>query len=146
RLAWHSYGTGDTTVLLMPTWQIVDSRFWKAQVGHLARHFRVVTYDGRGSGDSDRPVGPHHYANRECAEDAVAVLDAIDTERAVVVALSAGTTWTMVLAADHPDRVQGIVAISPAVNFADGAAHGRDAFDERLAEHRDWDRYNRHYW
>ena len=45
------------TVLLMPTWSIVHSRFWKAQVGYLARHYRVVTFDGRGSGRSDRPGG-----------------------------------------------------------------------------------------
>ena len=40
----------------MPTWSIVPSRFWKAQVAYLARHFRVVTFDGRGSGRV-RPAG-----------------------------------------------------------------------------------------
>ncbi|MGI8985517.1 MAG: alpha/beta fold hydrolase, partial [Nocardioidaceae bacterium] len=57
RLAYEVFGTGDTTVLLMPTWSIIDSRFWKAQVPFLSRHFRVVTFDGRGSGRSDRPRG-----------------------------------------------------------------------------------------
>ncbi len=47
-LAWESYGDGATTLVLMPTWSIVPSRFWKAQVAYLARHFRVVTFDGRG--------------------------------------------------------------------------------------------------
>ena len=51
-------GAADTTVLLMPAWSIVHSRFWKAQVGYLARHYRVVTFDGRGSGRSDRPERP----------------------------------------------------------------------------------------
>ena len=54
RLAYRVYGEGATTVVLMPTWTIIDSRFWKAQVGFLARHYRVVTFDGRGSGR----VGP----------------------------------------------------------------------------------------
>ena len=57
-LAYDVYGAGRTpTLLLMPTWSIVHSRIWKAQVAYLARHFRVVTFDGRGSGASDRPVG-----------------------------------------------------------------------------------------
>ena len=47
--------------LLLPTWSIIHSRFWKAQVPYLARHHRVVTFDGRGSGRSDRPVGAAAY-------------------------------------------------------------------------------------
>ncbi|HEX8037194.1 MAG TPA: hypothetical protein VF510_25290, partial [Ktedonobacterales bacterium] len=34
------------TVLLLPTWSIIHSRFWKAQVPYLARHYRVITFDG----------------------------------------------------------------------------------------------------
>ena len=33
------YGSGPTTVLLLPTWSIVPSRFWKLQVPFLSRHF-----------------------------------------------------------------------------------------------------------
>ena len=46
RVAWMRYGIGDPTILLMPTWCIVPSRHWKAQVPFLARRFRVVTFDG----------------------------------------------------------------------------------------------------
>ena len=55
RLRYTVHGSGPATVVLLPTWSIVRSRMWKAQVPHLARHHRVVTFDGRGSGDSDRP-------------------------------------------------------------------------------------------
>ena len=44
------------TILLMPTWSIVHSRHWKLQIPFLARRFRVVTFDGRGNGRSDRPT------------------------------------------------------------------------------------------
>src|SRR3712207_9014318 len=55
---------------------------------YLSRHFRVVTFDGRGNGRSDRPEGAAAYRNEEYAADALAVLDATGTERAVVVGLS----------------------------------------------------------
>ena len=62
--------------VLVPTWSIVPSRFWKAQVGFLARHYRVITFDGRGSGRSGRPEGAAAYTDGEYADDIVAVLDA----------------------------------------------------------------------
>jgi hypothetical protein len=50
---WEVFGDGEPTLLLLPTWTIIHARFWKAQVPYLARHFRVVTYDG-----PRRPAGP----------------------------------------------------------------------------------------
>ena len=58
RVSWERYGDGEPTVFLLPTWSIVHSRFWKAQIPYLARHFRVLTFDGRGNGRSDRPPAP----------------------------------------------------------------------------------------
>ena len=47
RIFYEVFGTGDPTVLLLPTWSIIHSRIWKAQVPYLARHCRVITFDGR---------------------------------------------------------------------------------------------------
>jgi len=69
-VAYKVYGDGEPTVLLMPTWSIVPSRFWKAQVPYLSRHFRVITFDGRGSGQSDAPTGDGAYADQEFVADA----------------------------------------------------------------------------
>ena len=55
RVFWERYGEGATTILLLPTWEIVHSRSWKMQIPILARHARVVTFDPRGNGRSDRP-------------------------------------------------------------------------------------------
>jgi pimeloyl-ACP methyl ester carboxylesterase len=56
KLPFEVFGDGEPTLLLLPTWTIIHARFWKAQVPYLARHFRVVTYDGPGNGGSDRPL------------------------------------------------------------------------------------------
>src|SRR5215211_2382482 len=101
RLFWERYGDGETTVFLLPTWSIVHSRFWKTQIPYLARHYRVLTFDGRGNGSDDRTTGAAAYTEVEFAADALAVMDATATRRAVLVSLSCGALWSTVLAADH---------------------------------------------
>ena len=64
RLYYEVHGSGDTTMLLLPTWSIVDKRVWKMQIPYLSRHFRVVTYDPRGNGRSDRPQDPSRTHRR----------------------------------------------------------------------------------
>ena len=55
RLYWEVHGGGSPSIVLLPPTPISHSRLWKAQVHHLARHHRVVVYDGRGNGRSDVP-------------------------------------------------------------------------------------------
>jgi len=147
RVFYEVYGWGEPTIFLLPTWSIIHSRFWKAQIPYLARHFRVVTFDGRGNGRSDRPVGASAYTPDELAADALAVMDATTTERAVLAALSCGALWATILAADHPKRVDSVVYIGPAVGLAPGHPE-RDVhpFDKSLATEEDWAKYNSHYW
>ncbi len=147
RVWWEAYGSGERTVMLLPTWSIVHSRFWKGQIPYLARHFRVLTFDGRGNGRSDRPVGGAAYATDEFAADAIAVMDATDTASAVMVSLSCGALWATILAAEHPERVDGAVYVGPAVALAPNHPE-RDGspFEDALENHDGWAKYNRHYW
>jgi pimeloyl-ACP methyl ester carboxylesterase len=147
RVFYEVYGSGEPTLLLLPTWSIIHSRFWKLQIPYLARHFRVVTFDGRGNGRSDRPAGAEAYTPDELAADALAVMDATATDRAALVALSCGALWSTILAADHPERVESVVYIGPAVGLAPGHPE-RDVhpFDRSLATEEDWAKYNSRYW
>ena len=79
RVHYEVYGSGEPTVLLLPTWSIIHSRHWKMQIPYLARHCRVLTFDGRGNGRSDRPDVSEAYDEREFAADALAVMDATET-------------------------------------------------------------------
>ncbi len=146
RLFYEVYGSGEPTVLLLPTWSVVHSRFWKAQIPYLARHCRVVTFDGRGNGRSDRPQGAEAYSTTEFARDAIAVMDETGTERAVLVALSCGALWGTLLAADHPDRVEAIAYIGPAVALASGHPERESPFEDALDSDEGWAQYNAHYW
>jgi pimeloyl-ACP methyl ester carboxylesterase len=139
--------TAEPTVLLLPTWSIIHSRFWKAQVPYLARHYRVITFDGRGNGRSDRPLDPTAYASAEFVADALAVLDANATQRAVLVSLSMGALWALMLAAEHADRVAGSVFVGPSLPMSPRhESRTAYSFDEMLDTDEGWAKYNRHYW
>ena len=150
RVYWESFGEGEGAVLLLPTWSVIHSRHWKAQIPYLARQFRVVTFDGRGNGMSDRPTSASAYHEREFIADAVAVLDATGVPSACVTGLSMGGLRALMLAAEHPDRVLGACAIAPSVPVPlvpdpPGWQEGFD-FDAERDRYEGWQKYNRHYW
>ena len=72
---------------------------------------RVVAYDARGHGDSD-PAQPYDY--RALAADLHGVLDERAIGRAVLAGASMGAHTAVRLALEHPDRVAGLVLITPA--------------------------------
>ncbi len=146
RVAYEVYGQGEPTIFLVPTWQIVHSRLWKAQIPYLARHGRVVTFDPRGNGNSDRPTASAAYAEREMAADILAVMDATSTERATLVTLSLGAQRGLIVSAEHPDRVDGLVAVGPGVRLAKGPPERSYPFDAVLDTEDGWAKDNIHYW
>ena len=148
RIFWERYGEGEPAVLFLPTWSIVHSRLWKLQIPYFARRSRVLTFDGRGNGRSGRPQTAEAYAESEFAADALAVLDATGTRRAVLVSLSLGADRSLRLAAEHPERVLAAIFIGPALPIGDPHPD-REAvrsFDEPLETDEGWAKYNRHFW
>ena len=134
RIHYEVHGTGQPTILLLPTWAIVDSRHWKMQVPFLARHYRVITFDPRGNGRSDRPRDASAYADTAFASDIRAVLDATGTERAVLAGFCTGFIWALLFATTEPQRVTGIVAIAPTLPIppADPWERYEGSFDDVL--------------
>jgi pimeloyl-ACP methyl ester carboxylesterase len=146
RVFYEVYGDTGPTVLLVPPWSIVYSRVWKMQIPYLARHCRVVTFDPRGNGRSDRPATPDAYTEAEFAADALAVLDATDTNQAFVVTLSSGSERALLLAADHPERVRGVVFIAPSLRLAPPHPTRHFEFADTLETNEGWAKYNAGYW
>jgi pimeloyl-ACP methyl ester carboxylesterase/predicted glycosyltransferase len=154
RVFWESYGEGDETVLFLPTWTLIHSRHWKAQIPYFARHFRVVTFDPRGNGRSDRPRDPVAYTEAEFAQDAIEVMDACGVDRAVVAGLSTGAQRGLLLAAEHPDRVTGVIVIGALFPVTWRSLHWRLLSHPRLRQlgekppltTRGLGKFNPHYW
>jgi pimeloyl-ACP methyl ester carboxylesterase len=73
----------------------------------LEPHFRTITFDNRGAGRSSAPPGP--YTMRQLADDATALLDHLDVERAHVFGFSLGGMIAQELAIAYPERVDHLV-------------------------------------
>lgn len=158
------YGDGEPTVLLLPTWMILDSRFWKLQLPYLSRHFKVVTYDPPGNGNSDRTLDPAAHGAYAHLLYTKRVLDEVAADRVVLIGLSQGGQFGLSFAAEHPERVLGMALIGPATPVLESGPSQRSRF---IIEHfeqpfpalepsrvsvgirddpKDWTKYNREYW
>lgn len=103
-----SEGSGSAVVLTHGLGD--DHRFWNPCVETLARHHRVVRWDVRGFGDSDKPPGPYDLA--QYAGDLLAVLDHLQVERAHLVGLSMGGVIAQKFLLGHAARLFSAVLVS----------------------------------
>lgn len=111
-LAFQTYGAGPVDVLLLPGFVSHVERIWeeprcRAFLSSLAGMGRLILLDRRGIGLSDR-VGSKPSVEAT-AEDAATVLDAAGSRRVVLLGLSEGGPACIKFAADHPDRVAGLI-------------------------------------
>ncbi len=104
-LSYEAQGEGVPLVLIMGLGS--DRRAWRFQLPALKKHFRVVTYDARGIGESDRPPGP--YTTRQMADDAVGLMDLLSIQKAHVLGVSMGGMVAQELAINYPERVSKLV-------------------------------------
>lgn len=102
--------TGDGPPLLFITGLGYGGWFWHEQVPELSRHYRVITFDNRGSGGTDKPDGP--YSTPMLAQDAAGLLDALGITGARVVGHSLGGFIAEELALARPDLVSRLVLAS----------------------------------
>ena len=146
RVAWEAYGSGDPPLVFVPPWQIVHSRVWKSQIPYFARRHRVVAWDNRGSGRSDRPADPAVHAAAERAENLRAVMDATGVDTAVLVGLSSSAAPMVAFTASHPERVVGLVFVCPATPLGEESHSHSASFEEVLDSDDGWSKENVHYW
>jgi pimeloyl-ACP methyl ester carboxylesterase/predicted glycosyltransferase len=140
------FGDGPETIFFLPTWSIIHSRVWKAQIPYFADHFRVVTHDPRGNGKSDRPDRPDDYGLDHYVNDALAIMDHLGIQNATMVGLSLSGLVACALAAYHPDRVRAAVSIGGYTPIVPGYSYRDSGFEEEISGPEGWQKYNRHHW
>lgn len=105
KLYYEVAGSGEPLVLCHAGF--VDSGMWDGQWEEFGQFFRVVRFDMRDYGRSDRAQGP--VSRRK---DLEGLLDGLGIQRAVLVGCSMGGTIVLDFALDHPERVAGLVLVS----------------------------------
>jgi rifampin ADP-ribosylating transferase len=115
-------------VLLLHAWGESSGSF--DRLIPLLTGFRVYAPDLRGQGGADKPEGGYSLA--EQAEDAAAVLDALDVPSAAVVGFSSGGYVAQQLAVAHPDRVAALVLVGCPLSL-----HGRAPFADEVERLKD---------
>jgi pimeloyl-ACP methyl ester carboxylesterase len=100
---------GFPLVLVHGLWSSHES--WTAVVPHFARSFRVVNYDRRGFGQSERPTAP--VTLQADISDLAALIDALDLAPAWIVGSSEGGAIGLRLAGARPELVAGVCAHEP---------------------------------
>jgi len=86
---------------------------------------RVIAYDARGHGSSQPAPAPDAYGYDELSADLLSVLDELGLERAVLAGASMGAHTILRVALDAPERVAGLVAITPAYDPVSSAHAAR---------------------
>jgi class 3 adenylate cyclase len=127
-LAYRTVGDGPVDLLVVPGFVSHLEIFWEMRevarlVDRLARFARVILFDRRGQGLSDRPA---IFTVEDHVRDALAVLDAADASQAGVLGVSEGGIAAIMLAAGHPDRI-GALAVAgswPRITAAPGYPAG----------------------
>src|ERR1700752_2406514 len=111
-IAYQVVGEGPFDLVVVPGWiSNVDfaweDPFYGDWVQRLAAFSRVILFDKRGTGLSDRDVGDSTL--EEPMDDLRAVLDAAGSERAAVMGFSEGGPLSMLFAASYPERVRALI-------------------------------------
>jgi len=106
RLAYEVIGNGPP--LLLVSGQASDRSIWTGLREAFADRYRVVTFDHRGTGDSDKPEAPP-YSTRGFADDAIAVLDQLGIGRAHAYGMSMGGRVCQWLGIAHAARLGALV-------------------------------------
>jgi class 3 adenylate cyclase/pimeloyl-ACP methyl ester carboxylesterase len=111
-IAYQIVGDGPLDILFLPGWISQIEQMWELPalrrfLERLARLGRLILFDRRGTGLSDRLVGEHSLAQE--VRDAIAVLDAAGSERAALFTYLLGGLVGTLLAADHPQRIGALV-------------------------------------
>ncbi|MFT4561330.1 MAG: 3-oxoadipate enol-lactonase [Gammaproteobacteria bacterium] len=121
-------GPSDAPAIIFSNSLGANISMWQLQADHFKSDFRIIRYDHRGHGRSEVTAGP--YSFEQLCNDAVALMDALNIERAHFVGLSMGGMTALGLAIDHPDR---LLSICSANCVATIPADGLKVWDERIA-------------
>ena len=121
-IAYQVFGDGPHDLVIHPPWLFNVDACWDfpemaASLESFGRYARVILFDRRGFGVSDRPTSPDVMAVEKGMEDIRTVMDAVGSERAVLLGHEAGAAVMLLFAASFPGRVTALGLVAPLVFY-----------------------------
>lgn len=107
-IAYEQYGAGEPTLVFVHGWSC-DSRYWRAQIDHFAKKYRVVVLDLAGHGHSG--LTRNRYTMQAFGQDVRAVVEAVGGKTVILVGHSMGGQVIAEAARLMPDRVIGLIGV-----------------------------------
>ena len=132
-------GDGEVDLVFVPAYvsNLVygwESPHWRSFYESLARSFRLILFDKRGTGLSD--LGGHFPALETRMDDVRAVLDAVGSSSAVLLASHDGCSMAALYAATYPERTRALVLFHPVAHDPD--LERDESLDELAALRDEW--------
>lgn len=112
RIHYEVTGKSRATPVLMIQGLGASKNAWNLQRIAMATRFRIISFDNRGAGRSDKPTEP--FTLEQMADDALAVLDAAGIETTHVVGASMGGVISQIVAVKYPHRVRSLTLVCTA--------------------------------
>lgn len=119
QIHYEETGQGEPLILIHGLAQ--NSLYWTRCIPHLKDHFRVITIDLRGSGDTDAPE--ESYSISLMAQDIEALMDALSIPSANFIGVSMGTLVLQELCITHVNRVKKAILCAPFAHLPAIARH-----------------------
>jgi pimeloyl-ACP methyl ester carboxylesterase/class 3 adenylate cyclase len=115
-LAYRVVGEGDLDIVWVPGWVWDIELAWQVPgidrfLDELTGLGRVITFDKRGTGQSDQAPEGDYPSFEERVGDVIAVMDAAGVEQGALIGFSEGGSQALLTAARHPERVSAVVSI-----------------------------------
>lgn len=128
-LYWEEHGPADAPPVILSPGLGGSAAYWTPNLAELASSHRVILYDHRGTGRSDRALPPDLDVDM-MADDVLALMDGLGLERAGLVGHAAGGVIGLALALKAPERLERLVIVN---GFAKAGPHFRRCMETRLA-------------
>lgn len=110
-LYFEEHGPADGPPVILSAGLGGSGAYWQPNLDALSARHRVILYDHRGTGRSDRTL-PSALQVEDMADDVVALMDGLGLERAHFVGHAAGALIGLMLASDFPGRIASLVAVN----------------------------------
>ena len=139
-IAYQVYGDGPIDLVMAPGWIFHLEVVWEEpsferMINRFLPNFRVILFDKRGTGLSDRAAGASTLEER--MDDVRAVMDAVSSESAAVMGWSEGGTIAALFAATYPERTRALILYGAAARFMQGPDCDLRRFGLRLVDRAD---------